>query len=183
MPPARRSSFSKFSDHNSPPSVLKKYNRNLYQRVERANQGPVASWLKSNVLDAKRLDADVHNSLKIRDIADDEVLCTVERTVTMPEDDQNSIFTESPTHTLFISARTAPSSDEDQQSPRAVLATFTGTLDDLTAPNWAHWTPTSLHFRQPRTGFLLLYSHLAMSRENSAQVWSLIVRLICPSVL
>ncbi|KAF8071656.1 hypothetical protein FPV67DRAFT_1746505 [Lyophyllum atratum] len=167
MPATRR----KFSSHSTP-TLLNKYDRHRYQRERLNLPGPIDRWLQANELDAWRMDVFLQGYLTLSDVRRDQVLCTVERSIVEPVVDPDSPFTESPTYMLHISACTSDmfaAAQDNGLSPRALLAMFTGTPDDLAAPSWVHWTRSKLEFRQPRAGFLSLFLQLAMWHENLTQ--------------
>ncbi|KAF8057811.1 hypothetical protein FPV67DRAFT_1526664 [Lyophyllum atratum] len=119
------------------------------------------------------MDVFLQGYLTLSDVRRDQVLCTVERSIVEPVVDPDSPFTESPTYMLHISACTSDmfaTAQDNGLSPRALLAMFTGTPDDLAAPSWVHWTRSKLEFCQPRAGFLSLFLQLAMWHENLTQV-------------
>jgi hypothetical protein len=54
--------------------------------------------------------------------------------------------------------------------PASILDFHVGSLDDLRAPDWVHWTRNTLEFRQLRAGFISLFSQMALWVANLDQV-------------
>lgn len=87
------------------------------------------------------------------------------------EDD--SIFEDPPTHTLYLSAR-APSTPNGvpflHQSPLATLDRYVGYPNERHAPHWVRWTRSSAVFRYRAASFAKLFLKLATWKVNSDQV-------------
>ncbi|GLB45298.1 hypothetical protein LshimejAT787_2100580 [Lyophyllum shimeji] len=97
------------------------------------------------------------------------VVCTVERERSQPEDDPDSIFTESDTSRLYLSATILGNLSVDtpfQTSPRAILDLFVGSPDEPSAPDWVRSERDVFEFRQPRDTLIALFSRMALWQDN-----------------
>ncbi|GLB41485.1 hypothetical protein LshimejAT787_1000850 [Lyophyllum shimeji] len=168
MPPSRPSKFARDRQLPTHPRRLKPEE---HRRDILGLPGPIDRWLAGNMKmeHAWTNVAFLDEFPEMEEVRRNQVVCTVERERSQPEDDPDSIFTESDTFRLYLSATISGNLPVDtpfRTSPRAILDLFVGSPDEPFAPDWVRSERDVFKFRQPRDTFIALFSRMALWQDN-----------------